>query len=83
MIIGIDGNDANVAQMVGVSVYTHNLLSYFQKKATADVQFKVFLRNPPLSSMPAETDFLNIRLFHQNRYGRRYFYLWNFIRNVV
>jgi len=47
MIIGIDGNEANVEKKVGVSVYTANLLHYFQKRANSDLQFRIYLREPP------------------------------------
>ncbi|HRN70845.1 MAG TPA: glycosyltransferase family 1 protein [Candidatus Woesebacteria bacterium] len=57
MIIGIDGNEANVEKKVGVSVYTLKLLEYFQKIASEETQFKIFLRNPPLSFLPKKNDF--------------------------
>jgi len=57
MVIGIDGNEANVTRPVGVSVYALNLLKYFNKKATAQTQFKVFLRNYPLEHLPLENKF--------------------------
>lgn len=62
MIIGIDGNEANVKKQVGVSVYTSNLLSYFQKQAHTDLRFIVYLREKPKSSMPPETDFFKYRI---------------------
>lgn len=52
MIIAIDGNEANVEKKVGVSVYTLELLKYFQKNATKDIRFTVFLRTQPNNSMP-------------------------------
>lgn len=55
MIIGIDGNEANVEKKVGVSVYTLELLENFQKHATEEVQFRIFLRNPPGKQLPKET----------------------------
>lgn len=57
MIIGIDGNEANVREKVGVSVYTTELLTYFQKKAEQDLQIIVFLRHPPTTRLPKETSF--------------------------
>lgn len=57
MHIGIDGNEANVEQHVGVSVYTLKLLEYFQKQAAAELFFTVYLRTEPLASMPTPTDF--------------------------
>jgi len=55
--IAVDGNEANVEHKVGVSVYTFELLSYFQKKADENVRFTVFLRNPPRSDMPPKSDY--------------------------
>lgn len=57
MVIGIDGNEANVSLQVGVSVYTLKLLTYFRKKATSDTQFQVYLRNAPLEILPQENEF--------------------------
>ncbi len=80
MIIGVDGNEANVERRVGVSVYALNLLKYFKKKANRETQFRVYLRYPP-KDLPEETAyfkyevvpgrflwsqiFLPIRLFRQ------------------
>ncbi len=52
MIIGVDGNEANVKKRVGVSFYTYNLLWYFSKHANSNTQFKVFLKNEPLADLP-------------------------------
>ncbi len=57
MRIAIDGNEANVQNLVGVSVYTVKLLGYFQTKASAEVQFTIYLRKDPLPHLPKETDF--------------------------
>lgn len=59
MIIGVDGNEANVEKQVGVSVYTMELLHYFAKKATKDTQFNVFLRESPKDFMPKETAYFS------------------------
>lgn len=57
MIIGVDGNEANVQHKVGVSVYTIQLLHYFQKKATKDLQFIVYLRKKPNPELPPESEY--------------------------
>lgn len=62
MIIGIDGNEANVTHKVGVSVYAINLLIYFQAHATDTVQFIVYLRNPPGVDLPKETAFFKYKI---------------------
>lgn len=54
MIIGVDGNEANVERRVGVSVYTLNLLKYFNKRANGELKFKIYLRFEPREDMPRE-----------------------------
>lgn len=54
MIIGVDGNEANVKMKVGVSVYAFNLLHYFRKRADNDISFKIFLKDKPLDGLPSE-----------------------------
>jgi glycosyltransferase involved in cell wall biosynthesis len=57
MIIGVDGNEANVKEQVGVSVYTLNLLEHFRSVASAEQSFNVFLRQQPMSHMPEPNEF--------------------------
>jgi glycosyltransferase involved in cell wall biosynthesis len=70
MIIGIDGNEANVEKKVGVSVYTLQLLEFFQQHATEETQFKVFLKNPPFPFLPKENQYFSYEIVH----GR---FLWS------
>lgn len=60
--IGIDGNEANVKEKVGVSVYTQNLLSFFHKKANKKLHFEVYLRNTPIQSMPSENNYFKYKI---------------------
>lgn len=62
MIIGVDGNEANVSQRVGVSVYTANLLEYFKSHADPDMRFLVFLKQKPLPNLPEEIDFFKYHI---------------------
>ena len=62
MIIGIDGNEANVTYKVGVSVYTFQLLNYFQKQASENLQFIVYLRKSPQSDLPPSTEFFTYKI---------------------
>lgn len=57
MIIGVDGNEANVEDQVGVSVYTSCLLAHFQSVANETTRFKIFLKNNPLPSLPKENKY--------------------------
>ncbi len=52
MIIGIDGNEANVENHVGTSVYTLELLKYFAKHASSKTQFVIYTRTPRRQSLP-------------------------------
>jgi glycosyltransferase involved in cell wall biosynthesis len=60
MIIGIDGNEANVHKRVGISEYAYWLLHYFAKFAgenkTPGVQFIIYLKQAPVKALPKETD---------------------------
>ncbi|MBI4009045.1 glycosyltransferase family 4 protein [Candidatus Roizmanbacteria bacterium] len=57
MIVGIDGNEANVKEKVGVSVYTLKQLEHFQKSANKNLQFIVFLKYKPSDDLPNENQF--------------------------
>lgn len=52
MIIGIDGNEANVIERVGVSWTTLFLLQEFYHQANSDLQFRIFLKQPPQADLP-------------------------------
>ncbi|PIY69173.1 hypothetical protein COY90_02075 [Candidatus Roizmanbacteria bacterium CG_4_10_14_0_8_um_filter_39_9] len=66
MLIGVDGNEANVREKVGVSVYTLRLLQYFQKHASKNLQFVVFLRSAPLKELPDGTDFYSYKIIRSS-----------------
>lgn len=59
MIIGVDGNEANVELKVGVSMYTLELLKHFAKHADKETAFIVFLRNPPNEMMPKSSQYFS------------------------
>lgn len=52
MIIGIDGNEANVTRRVGIGEYAFELLQQFEKEH--DTTFYIYLKEPPLGHMPKE-----------------------------
>lgn len=57
MIIGIDGNEANVPQRVGVNQYAFELLkniALLSDEGTIKHQFIVFLKDRPLFDLPEE-----------------------------
>ncbi len=60
--IGVDGNEANVENKVGVSVYAQNVLNYFNKSANQDIRFVVYLKNKPLLELPEENEFFKYKV---------------------
>lgn len=62
LTIGIDGNEANVDNKVGVSVYTQNLINYFQKISKKTLKFDIYLRNNPIKTMPSENKYFNYKI---------------------
>ena len=53
MIIGIDGNEANVTNRVGVGQYAfHSLLALYDLDQTN--QYHIYLKNPPLTDLPPQ-----------------------------
>jgi len=56
MLIGIDGNEANVEKRVGISEYSFELLRQFKEFQISNVQFKIYLKGNPLPHMPEESE---------------------------
>lgn len=57
MLIGIDGNEANVDQRVGVHQYSYEILWGFYrliKEKKTKNKFIIFLKNPPKDDLPKE-----------------------------
>ena len=58
MIIGIDGNEANVEKLLGVGEYAWQLLAQFHSSqfTVHGSQFQIYLKQSPLPHMPAESE---------------------------
>ena len=60
MIIGIDGNEANVERKVGIGEYAYELLSELRKvtenreQATEKIEFHIYVKDTPRAEMPKE-----------------------------
>nr|MBI5455859.1 glycosyltransferase family 4 protein [Candidatus Levybacteria bacterium] len=55
MIIGIDGNEANVEKKVGIGEYAFELLLQFHKSQISNLKFQIYLKEPPRMDMPPPT----------------------------
>src|SRR6185437_8550882 len=65
MIIGIDGNEANVHKRVGISEYAYQLLVQFSSSHLArdkHIQFVIYLKDKPLPGLPVENKFWQYRV---------------------
>ncbi|QQG40432.1 MAG: glycosyltransferase family 4 protein [Candidatus Levyibacteriota bacterium] len=56
MLIGIDGNEANVERRVGISEYSFELLKKFEEFQISNFKFQIYLKNYPLIYLPKEHD---------------------------
>jgi glycosyltransferase involved in cell wall biosynthesis len=64
VLIGIDGNEANVSQRVGSNGYAWELLRALHEYLSETHRFavRVYLAQPPLPDMPAATDWWQYRV---------------------
>ena len=69
MIIGIDGNEANVSQRVGSNVYAFELLTYFAKPSKH--HFVIYLKEKPLTDLPEESKHWQYRLVRPKKFSTR------------
>ena len=74
LLIGIDGNEANLKNRVGVNMFAlgvlwglHNL----RKKSRAGERYLIFLKQSPLLDLPPETDWWKYEIL-----GRGQFWTW-------
>lgn len=59
MIIGIDGNEANISEKVGIGEYAYELLTQFHKShppaGGSNLKFQIYLKERPRNDMPTPT----------------------------
>src|SRR3990167_4103214 len=70
MLIAIDGNEANVKNRVGSGVYAYELLKQFAK--TKSPRFVVYLKENPLSDLPAETVNFKYEIFGPRKFWTQF-----------
>ncbi|MCL4353983.1 glycosyltransferase family 4 protein [Patescibacteria group bacterium] len=63
MLIGIDGNEANVEKGVGIGEYSFELLKKFEKFRDQNLKFVIYLKTKPLGHMPKERDGWRYKIF--------------------
>lgn len=63
MIIGIDGNEANVDRKVGVSEFAFELIKQFREHQASNIRYRVYLKDAPGAFMPQATESYDYRVF--------------------
>ncbi len=63
LTIGIDGNEANVKNRVGIGEYAFELLREFYELQITNYEFTVYLKEKPNDDMPKENNNWNYKIF--------------------
>jgi len=79
MLIGIDGNEANVNQRVGIGEYSFELLWQFYENQKSKIKgqnhnskFKIYLKNKPIGSFPREQDWWRYSVFGPKKFWTQF-----------
>lgn len=56
MLIGIDGNEANVEKRVGIGQYAFELLKQFEEFRIQNLEFRIYLKNKQRKDLPKERE---------------------------
>ncbi|MCL5439119.1 MAG: glycosyltransferase family 4 protein [Patescibacteria group bacterium] len=76
MIIGIDGNEANVEKRVGIGEYAFELLEQFSEfkiqnsrlDSAKRAEFRIYLKEPPRNELPKEDESWEYRIVKPKRF---------------
>lgn len=71
MIIGIDGNEANVTTRVGVGQYAYNILKELSQLSSKH-KFVVYLKSAPLADMPEENQHWQYKILGPQKLWTRF-----------
>lgn len=63
MIIGIDGNEANVGRRVGIGEYAYQILKEFGALQSSNYTFQIYLKQKPSSDLPEAGDHWRYSVF--------------------
>jgi len=70
-LIGIDGNEANLANRVGVNVFAFEVLwglYHLRKKSRAGERYLIFLKQSPFPDLPPETDWWQYEVLGEGQF---------------
>ncbi len=67
MLVGINGNEANVTHRVGSGQYAFELISHLATLASGETKFKIYLEAEPMSDFPKPSDFWEYKVIPHQR----------------
>ena len=71
MIIGIDGNEANITNRVGIGQFALQMLIHIHDKDDKNT-FIIYLKNPPLPDMPQASAHWQYQVFGPKKFWTRF-----------
>ena len=72
MIIGVDGNEANVENRVGTGQYALALLREWQRIASPNYRFTVYLARSPQFWLPKQNQYFSYRVFGPRKFWTQF-----------
>ncbi len=68
MLIGIDGNEANIKRRVGIGEYSFELLKQFKEFQISNVKFQIYLKDRPREDFPKENESWKYRIVKPRKF---------------
>ncbi len=68
MLIGVDGNEANILNRVGTGQYAYYLLKHWQKIASPKQAFRIYLSSPVNPWLPKENSYFTYTVFGPKKF---------------
>ncbi|MBI2613602.1 MAG: glycosyltransferase family 4 protein [Candidatus Levybacteria bacterium] len=72
MLIGIDGNEANVDEKVGIGEYAFELLRQFEQFRINNLEFRIYLKNKPNKDLPEERNGWKYRVIGPKKFWTQF-----------
>lgn len=72
MIIGVDGNEANTEQRVGIGEYAYELLTQFAALKAPRITFNVYLKEHPRKDLPQSNELWQYHVFGPKKFWTQF-----------
>lgn len=72
MLIGIDGNEANIRKKLGIGEFAYELLIKFHETKADDLRFVTYLKGNPLGDFPKESKNWSYKIFGPKKFWTQF-----------